>query len=348
MKLIVQIPCHNEADTLALVVRGIPRRIPGLDTVEVLVIDDGSTDGTALVAAELGVDHIVRHRRNRGLAAAFATGLDSCLRLGADVIVNTDGDNQYRQEEIPDLIQPILDGRADMVVGDRQIESIGHFSGRKRFLSSLGSALVRLASGTNVPDAPSGFRAYSRDAAARLNVLSTYSYTLETLIQAGAQRMAVHSVPIHTNSKLRESRLFKGIGEYVKRSGATILRTYATYQPLKVFLGAGSLVAGLGILGVLRFLAYYLTSGGSGHVQSLVLSGALLAIGFQVALIGLLADLIAANRRLSEETLFRLRRLEGDLARSRSAGDAGLATAESDGFGPGRTETERAVSERVV
>jgi glycosyltransferase involved in cell wall biosynthesis len=311
LRLIVQIPCYNEASTLPFVLASIPREIPGVDQVEVLCIDDGSTDGTADIARRLGVEHVVRHTRNRGLAASFSTGLDACLRLGADIVVNTDGDNQYCQADIPLLIQPILDGRADMVVGDRQVDSIAEFSPRKRMLNKLGSAVVRRLSGTQVPDAPSGFRAYTREAASRLNVLSTYSYTLETLIQAGAQRMAVEFVPVRTNPKLRDSRLFKSMSSYIKRSGATMLRSYATYQPLRVFLSVGVLLLVVGLLGIARFAYFFASGGGGGHIQSLVIAGALVVVGFQIALIGLLADLTAANRRLLEEALYRLRRLEG-------------------------------------
>jgi glycosyltransferase involved in cell wall biosynthesis len=319
LKLIVQIPCYNEANTLPLVLASIPREIPGVDAIEVLIIDDGSTDGTADIARRLGVEHVVRHTRNRGLAASFSTGLDACLRLGADIVVNTDGDNQYCQADIPLLIGPILGGRADMVVGDRQVDGVLGFSPRKRMLNKLGSAVVRRLSGTEVPDAPSGFRAYSREAASRLNVLSTYSYTLETLIQAGAQRMAVEFVPVRTNPKLRDSRLFKSMTDYIKRSGATMLRSYATYQPLRVFLSIGLLLLVVGLFGVARFAYFFASGGGGGHVQSLVIAGALVVVGFQIALIGLLADLTAANRRLLEEALYRLRRLEGASAASSSA-----------------------------
>lgn len=329
MKLIVQIPCHNESETLGQVITRIPRQIPGIDLVELLVVDDGSTDDTAQVARALGVDHIVRHARNRGLASAFATGLDACLRLGADIIVNTDGDNQYPSERIPDLIRPIIDGKADMVLGDRQIERIAGLSVQKRLLSRFGSAMVRILSGTDVPDAPSGFRAYSKEAAMRLNVFTTYSYTLETLIQAGNQRMAIQYIPIVTNPQTRESRLFKSIGQYIQRSGATLLRSYATYQPLKVFLAIGAVILLVGLAGIGRFLYFYSIGSGSGHIQSLVLSGALLAIGFQVGLIGMLADLIAANRRLGEETLYRLRRLESELHARPTASDLGEEAARN-------------------
>jgi glycosyltransferase involved in cell wall biosynthesis len=310
LKLIVQIPCYNEADTLRSVVESIPRSISGIDAIEVLVVDDGSTDDTADVAETLGVQHIIRHTRNRGLAASFATGLDACVRLGADIIVNTDGDNQYCQEDIPLLIAPILRAEADIVVGDRQVQSISHFSQQKKRLQAIGSWTVRALSGTAVPDAPSGFRAYSREAALRLNIVTSYSHTLETLVQAGAKRIAVAYVPVRTNSQLRESRLFKSIWQYVQRSAATMLRAYAMYQPLKVFVGIGAAIGFIGLAGVLRFLYFYVGGSGTGHVQSLVLSAVLLIVGFQVGMIGLVADLIAANRRLEEEVLYRLRRAE--------------------------------------
>jgi glycosyltransferase involved in cell wall biosynthesis len=310
LKLIVQIPCFNEEETLAAVVHSIPRSILGIDAVEVLVIDDGSSDATADLARALGVEHIARNTRNQGLAASFATGLDVCLRLGADIVVNTDGDNQYCQEDIPLLIEPILRGEADIVVGDRQVRRIAHFSERKKRLQAIGSWTVRTLSGTAVPDAPSGFRAYSREAALRLNIVSSYSHTLETLIQAGAKRMAVTYVPVRTNPQMRESRLFRNVWQYVQRSGATMLRAYAMYQPLKVFVGIGALIGLAGLAGVLRFLYFYAGGSGSGHVQSLVLSAVLLIVGFQVGMIGLVADLIAANRRLMEEAVYRLKRAE--------------------------------------
>ncbi|MDA8218144.1 MAG: glycosyltransferase family 2 protein, partial [Dehalococcoidales bacterium] len=320
LNLIIQIPCYNEENTLPLVLASIPREMPGVDRVEVLVVDDGSTDGTVEVARRLGVDHVVRHHGNRGLAAAFQTGIDACLRLGADVIVNTDGDNQYPQADIPRLVRPILEGTADVVVGDRQTAQIDDFSRTKRVLQAVGSWTVGRLAGLEVRDAPSGFRAYSREAALRLNVLSKYTYTLETLIQAGAKQLRVEYVPVKTNPKLRESRLIKSTWGYVKRSAATIVRVYAMYEPLKVFFYLGAALCVVGGAAVLRFLYYYLSGSGAGHVQSLVLAGALLAIGFQVILIGLVADLIGANRRLLEETLYRVKRLEPQEPRQEGEG----------------------------
>jgi glycosyltransferase involved in cell wall biosynthesis len=304
------VPCYNEVETLPLVVSSIPRDIPGVDVIEVLVIDDGSTDGTATLARALGVEHVVRHHGNRGLAAAFQTGLDACLRLGADIIVNTDGDNQYPQVEIPRLIQPILEGKADIVVADRQVHAIEHFSARKKLLQALGSWIVRRFSGTAVADAPSGFRAFSRDAAERLNVLSGYSHTLETLIQAGRNRMRIANVPVVTNEPLRKSRLFRNIPAYVLRSAATILRSYATYEPLRTFLLLSLAPFALATAIILRWLVYYLMGDGDRFVQSLIFAAALLVIGFLLCALGVLADLIAANRRLTEELLVRTRRLE--------------------------------------
>ncbi|MBI4506675.1 MAG: glycosyltransferase family 2 protein [Chloroflexi bacterium] len=314
MKLIVQIPCYNEAATLPRVLAAIPRRVPGVDRVEVLVVDDGSTDGTADVARQQGADHVVRHRGNRGLAATFQTGLDACLRLGADIIVNTDGDDQYPQERIPDLVRPIVEGRAEVVIADRRPTRTVHFSPLKRLLHAVGGWVMRRASGTSVPDAPSGFRAYAREAALRLNVVTRYSYTLETVIQAGKERLAVAYLPVEVHPPVRASRLMRSTWGYLKASGATIVRTYAMYQPLKVFAYVGAALCAVGLVGVARFLYFYVTEGGAGHVQSLVLSAALLVLGFQTFLIGLLADLIAANRRLLEEVLYRLRRREAEVA----------------------------------
>lgn len=310
MKLIVQIPCLNEESTLPAVVRDIPSAIPGVDRIEVLVIDDGSTDRTAEVARELGVKHIVRLRRNRGLAAAFSAGLDACIRLGADIIVNTDGDNQYAGADIPRLIQPIIDGDADIVIGDRQVDSIPHFSPIKKRLQRLGSRVVSRAANVDIPDTTSGFRAMSREAALRLHVISDYSYTLETIIQAGTQRLALAHVPIRTNPRLRESRLMRGVMSYLGQSAQTIVRIYAMYRPLKVFLsaGAGLLLGGLALS--LRYLYFMARGEGTGHIQSVIVAAILLIAGFQVMLIGLVADLISINRRLSEDILLRIKRLE--------------------------------------
>lgn len=319
VRLVVQIPCYNEEATIAQVVAEIPRTIPGFRDVLVLIVDDGSTDQTVSVALAAGADYVAHHVGNRGLAAAFRTGLDAALRLGADVIVNTDGDGQYPGAEIPRLVEPILKGRADIVVGDRDPASIPHFTPQKRFLQAFGSWVVRQLSGTSVPDAPSGFRALSREAAFRLNVVTTYSYTLETLIQAGAARLAVSSVPIEVNPTRRRSRLARSTFDYVQRSLITLVRAYAMYQPVRVFVTISLVLVLVGLLGVARFLWYYSQGAGSGHVQSLVLSAVLLIIGLQVGLIGLVADLIAGHRRLMEEALYRIRKL--DIANDQYAAD---------------------------
>jgi glycosyltransferase involved in cell wall biosynthesis len=310
VKLIVQIPCYNEEATLAETVREIPRQIAGIARVEVLVIDDGSTDRTVEVARAAGVDHLVRHRRNRGLAQAFRTGLDAALARGADLIVNTDADNQYSGADIPALVAPILAGQADIVVGDRQTAGLAHFSRTKRFLQWLGSGLVRRLSQLEVPDAVSGFRAFSREAALRLNVLSSFSYTIETLIQAGRARLAVAVVPVVARPTARRSRLFRSLPQFLERSLVTMVRVYTMYHPLRVFVVVGSLLSLAGVLPIVRFLYFYFRGQGGGHLQSLVLGAALLVIGLVMLLVGLVADLIAFNRLLVEETLAKVRRLE--------------------------------------
>ena len=310
MLLIIQIPCLNEENTLQQTIGDLPTEIEGIDRIELLIIDDGSTDRTVEVARELGVHHVVQFPRNRGLAAAFRAGLDACLRLGADIIVNTDGDNQYRGDYIPKLVVPVLAGEADVVVGDRDPGNNMEFSWIKRRLQNIGSAVVRGFSNTDVADATSGFRAYSREAAMKLNLVNTYTYTLESIIQAGHGKLTLKSVPVETNLKTRESRLMKSIRSYVQRSATTILRSYLLYKPFASFLTIGLLVFSLGFMGGLRFLWFYLNGDGGGHVQSVVLSGVLMIIGVQVMITAMLADIVSANRKLTEEALVKLRRLE--------------------------------------
>ena len=309
-KLIVQIPCYNEEKTIPLTIADIPRQIEGISTVEILIIDDGSTDKTVEIAKKCGVDHVVRNARNKGLALAFQAGIDACLRLGADIIVNTDGDNQYDGGDIPKLIKPILDGRADMVVGDRGTDEIPHFSSTKKKLQKIGSIVVRMLSDTTVPDAVSGFRAFSRHAAMQMNIVSSYTYTIETIIQAGKKQLSVDSVPIGTNPKTRESRLIKSVPGFVGRSAITMIRMYTMYQPLRVFFYIGTFLLLLGMIPSMRFLYYFLTGTGGGHVQSLILAAILYIVGFHVLMIGLVADVIGFNRKLIEEILMRVRRIE--------------------------------------
>lgn len=307
MKLIIQIPCLNEAETLAVTLRALPREVPGFDTVEWIIVDDGSTDDTVRIALENGVDHVVCHTRNQGLARGFMTGLDTCLRLGADVIVNTDADNQYNADDIPALTAPILEKRADIVVGARPIETIEHFSPLKKMLQKLGSWVVRVASNTDIPDAPSGFRAMSRVAAQRMMVFSDYTYTLETIIQAGQKNMAITSVPIRVNEDLRPSRLLKSIPSYIKCSIVTIIRIFVIYRPFRFFGTIGACFFGAGFLIGLRFLWKYFGGEGEGHIQSLVLASTLLVMGGQTLLIAFVADLLAANRKLMEDVRFNLK-----------------------------------------
>jgi len=310
MKLIVQIPCYNEEQTLSETVKDIPRKIDGVDQVEILIIDDGSTDRTVEVAKEIGVDHVVRNICNKGLARTFLAGLDACLRLGADIVVNTDGDNQYKGEDIPKLIEPILKGEADIVIGDRQTEKVQHFSPLKKKLQKMGSWVIRGLSETDVPDAVSGFRAFSREAAMQMNIISPFSYTIETIIQAGKKHLAVTSVPIGTNPKTRESRLFKSVPKFIERSLTTMIRMYTMYQPLRVFFYIGFFFILAGIIPSARFLIYYFMGQGGGHIQSLIFAAILFIVGFQVLVVGLVADVISFNRRLIEETLLRVRRIE--------------------------------------
>lgn len=310
MKLIIQIPCYNEAQTLEIALGELPSRLDGIDEIEYLIIDDGSTDETVAVAKAWGVHHIVSFKQNKGLAKGFMAGLDEALRQGADIIVNTDADNQYCAKDIGALIEPILAGRADYVIGARPIDDTEHFSFIKKKLQHFGSWVVRKASNTDIPDAPSGFRAMTREAAMRMNVVNDYTYTLETIVQAGRERIPITSVPIRTNAELRPSRLFHSIWNYVKKSMLTIIRAYIMYKPLKCFSYLASLPMLSGLLYVARFIIYYAMGTGTGHVQSLILGCTLIILGFLTFVIGLMADVISANRKILEDTQYHARRAE--------------------------------------
>lgn len=315
MKLIIQIPCLNEEESLPKTLADLPKQIDGIDVIETLVIDDGSTDRTSEVARECGVDHIIRLTSKKGLAKVFHAGLDASLKKSADIIVNTDADGQYKGEDIPRLVKPILEGKADIVIGNRDIENVKQFSWVKKRLQRLGSYVIRMLSGSNIPDATTGFRAYNREAALRLNIISEYTYTLESIIQAEHKGLAIGNITVHTNQVDRPSRLFKSIPQYIKRSVVTMIRVFAMFNPLRMFLNLGTITLCIGTLIGSRFLFYYLMGGGTGKIQSLILTAVFLIVGFQFLIIGLVSDLISANRRLIEDTLLRVKKIEISLKR---------------------------------
>lgn len=310
MKLIIQIPCFNEAETLEVTLNDLPKHIDGIDEIEYLIIDDGSHDNTAEVAKKWGVHYVVRFRRNKGLAKGFMAGLDACLKNGADIIVNTDADNQYCGADIETLVRPILDKKAHIVIGERPIDDTEHFTPLKKKLQHFGSWVVRKASKTTIPDAPSVFRAYSREAAMRINVINDYTYTLETIVQSGREKMAVMSVPIRTNPELRESRLFHSMWGYIKKSMLTIVRTYLMYRPLYFFFMLGSILALVGVGFFVRYFVFFCSGEGGGHLQSLILASTLLIVGFQTIVVGLLGDVISANRKILQDVQYHVRKMD--------------------------------------
>lgn len=312
MKLIIQIPCYNEAETLEIALNDLPKHIDGIDEIEYLIINDGSKDNTVEVAKRWGVNYVVNFKQNKGLAKGFMAGLDACLRNGADIIVNTDADNQYVGEDIEKLVRPILEGKADMVIGERPIDQTEHFSPLKKKLQHFGSWVVRKASRTDIPDAPSGFRAYSREAALRMNVVNEYTYTLETIVQAGRNKIALTSVPIRTNGELRPSRLFNSMMGYVKKSMLTIIRAFLMYKPLMFFSTIGSILSLCGVGIGIRFLFFYFSGTGAGHIQSLILASMMIILGVMTIIVGLQGDIIAANRKLLEDIQYHVRRLDYD------------------------------------
>lgn len=310
MKLIIQIPCYNEAETLEIALNDLPKHIDGIDEIEYLIINDGSQDNTVEVALNWGVNYVVNFKRNKGLAKGFMAGLEACLRNGADIIVNTDADNQYCGEDIEKLVRPILDGTADIVIGERPIDQTAHFSPLKKKLQHLGSWVVRRASKTDIPDAPSGFRAFSREAALHLNVINEYTYTLETIVQAGRNRMAIVSVPIRTNEELRPSRLFHSMFGYIKKSMVTIIRTYLMYKPMRFFIGVGIIPFVAGLLLGFRYMFFIYQGRAVGHIQSLIFASMLILLGMMCWTIGIQADLIAANRKILEDIQYHVRKAD--------------------------------------
>ena len=337
MKLIIQIPCYNEEKTLHVALEHLPRQIDGIDEIETLIINDGSSDGTVAEARRIGVNHIVSFKRNKGLARGFMAGLDACLHLGADIIVNTDADDQYYGPDIAKLVRPILEGKTDIVIGERPIDATEHFSWKKKKFQHFGSWVVRQASNSDIPDAPSGFRAYSREAALRLNVTNEYTYTLETIIQAGQNKIAMTSVPVRTNPELRKSRLFKSMWAYMKRSATVIIRSFMMYKPLRFFCTIGAIFFLIGVLIGLRFVVFYLGGDGSGRIQSLLLAVALMIIGAQTIFMGLQADMIAQNRKLLEDIQYRVRKADCERP---DAPDL-LRDTDSKGAAAGRAEDEQ-------
>lgn len=321
MKLIIQIPCLNEAETLEIALNDLPKKMEGIDEIEYLIINDGSTDNTVEVAKNWGVHHVVTFKKNKGLAKGFMAGLDACLRAGADIIVNTDADNQYAGADIEKLVRPILDGKADIVIGERPIDDTEHFSPLKKKLQHIGSWTVRVASNSEIPDAPSGFRAYSREAAMRMNVVNQYTYTLETIIQAGHDKIPMESVPIRTNPELRKSRLFHSMFGYVKKSMVTIVRSFMMYKPLKFFGSIGAILFAIGLILGIRYLVFFFTGGAMGHVQSLILASTLMMLGCMTGIIGLQADIIAANRKILEDVQYHVRRMDYDMQKDEKQAD---------------------------
>lgn len=312
MKLIIQIPCYNEAQTLEIALNDLPKQIDGIDEIEYLIINDGSQDNTVEVAKNWGVHYVVNFKTNKGLAKGFMAGLDACLRNGADIIVNTDADNQYCGEDIEKLVRPILNGESDIVIGERPIDKTEHFSPLKKRLQHFGSWVVRKASKTDIPDAPSGFRAYSREAAMRMNVINEYTYTLETIVQAGRNKMACTSVPIRTNGELRPSRLFSSMFGYVKKSMLTIVRAFMMYRPLYFFTIIGSILSFIGVAIGIRFIYFFIIDGGRGHTQSLILASMMIILGVMTGIVGLQADIISGNRKLLEDIQYHVRKLDYD------------------------------------